>query len=79
MYSPFCQSHPKPTVKTDDVLQAMQGSFIEAEKDIEAALSKEKAPGGAAVSFVYKNAMIWNKGFGLIDMKSEISINLIKG
>ena len=75
-FSLFCQSHPRPIVKTEDILQAMtmQSSFKEAENKIQAALSEDKSPGGAAVGLVYRDAMIWSQGFGLIDMKSENSI-----
>ncbi len=71
--SPFCQSHPRPIVKTEDILHAMtmQSSFKEAENKIQAALSGDKSPGGVVVGLVYRDAMIWSQGFGLIDMKSE--------
>lgn len=69
--SSFCHSHPKPNVNTVEIVQAMQNSFKDAEQKIQAALEEDKAPGGVAISFVYRDATIWSPGFGVIDMKSK--------
>ena len=68
----YCTTHPSPSVEPDALKQALQYAFQEAEQKIQAALDQDKSPGGVAVGFVYRDTLIWSKGFGLIDMKGTV-------
>lgn len=70
--SPSCQSFPLPTVTPYDLKISLQDDIAEAEKAIETALKKYGPPvGGVVVNLVYRDTVLWTKGFGAIDMSGK--------
>ena len=62
-----CPSFPLPVANVSDVLSKLQPFLEEAAKNISAALKTDSSPGGAVVSVVYKDSVIWTQGYGLIN------------
>ena len=62
----LCPSHPYPIANASEVLSKLQPFLDEAGKNMSEALAG--SPGGAVVNVVYKDTVIWTKGFGLINM-----------
>ena len=72
-----CPSHPLPTASASVLLVKLEPFLEEVAENISAALEEDKSPGGAVVSIVYNDTVIWTKGFGLInDSGNEILTRL---
>ena len=65
----LCPSHPYPTANVSDVLQVLCPYLDEVGKNISSLLST--TPGGAVVSVVYRDTVIWTHGDGAINMSGE--------
>ena len=70
--SPSCQSFPLPTVNPSALQSSLQDDIAEAEKAIEVSLKKYgPSVGGVVVNLVYRDTVLWSKGFGAIDMSGK--------
>lgn len=75
---PLCHSFPLPAATPSDLLAKLEPFLEEAAENISAALKEDNSPGGAVVSVVYNDTMIWTKGSGLInDSGKKITISLL--
>lgn len=66
-----CPSHPLPVASSAALLSKLEPALQGAAANITAALQKDKSPGGVVVSFVYRDTVLWTKGFGLINMSGN--------
>lgn len=74
---PLCQSYPLPAATPSDLLAKLEPFLEEAAKNISAALKEDNSPGGAVVSVVYNDTVIWTTGSGLInDSGKKITISV---
>lgn len=67
----LCNSLPLPSLETDALLSKLQPYLDQVDQNVQAAFKADNSTGGAVLSIVYRNATIWTKGYGLIDMSSE--------
>ena len=67
----LCKSLPLPSLETDSLLSKLQPYLELVDQKVQAAFKDDNSTGGAVLSVVYRNATIWTKGYGLIDMSSE--------
>ena len=67
----LCKSLPLPSLETDALLSKLQAYLDLVDQKVQAAFKDDNSTGGAVLSVVYRNATIWTKGYGLIDMSSE--------
>ena len=67
----LCKSLPLPSLEVDAFLSKLQPYLDQVDQKVQDALKDDNSTGGAVLSVVYKNATIWTKGYGLIDMASE--------
>ena len=74
---PLCHSFPLPAATPSDLLAKLEPFLEEAAKNISAALKEDNSPGGAVVSVVYNDTVIWTKGSGLINDSGKITISLL--
>ena len=65
----LCPSYPYPVANASTVLHAMRSYLDDAGNNISTAL--RDTPGGAVVSVVYRDTVIWTHEHGLIDMSGE--------
>jgi len=63
----LCPSYPLPTASASVLLVKLEPFLEEAVENISAVLQEDRSPGGAVVSIVYNDTVIWTKGFGLIN------------
>ena len=63
-----CPAHPLPVASPATLLAKMEPTLERAAANVTAALHKEMSPGGAVLSFVYRDTVLWTKGFGFINM-----------
>lgn len=68
---PLCPSLPVASLSADQLLAKLQESLKQVDQEIQAALQEDKSPGGAVVSVVYGDGVIWSKGYGLKNMSGE--------
>lgn len=75
----LCKSLPLPSLDTDALLSKLQPYLEQVDQKVQGALKDDNSTGGAVLSVVYRNATIWTKGYGLIDISSEFmqSVNNI--
>lgn len=70
--APYCQSLPLPLVSASDVLPHLQSDIAAADMAIRDALKKYLPPvGGVVVNLVYRDTILWTKGYGSIDMSGK--------
>ena len=67
----LCKSLPLPSLETDALLSKLQSYLDLVDQKVQAAFKDDNSTGGAVLSVVYRNATIWTKGYGLIDMSSK--------
>lgn len=67
----LCKSLPLPSLETDDLLNKLQPYLDLVDQKVQAAFKDDNSTGGVVLSVVYRNATVWTKGYGLIDMSSE--------
>lgn len=65
----LCPSYPYPVANASSLLAKMQPFLDQVGDKMSQALSS--SPGGAVVSIVYNDTIIWTKGFGLINMSGR--------
>lgn len=74
-----CPSFPLPVASPSALLSKLEPALQEAAANITAALQRDKSPGGVVVSFVYRDAVLWTKGFGLINASGKQNPSLGRG
>ena len=67
----LCPTHPLPSASASQLASLMAPALQEAEGKISAALKADNSPGGAVLSLVYGDDVIWSKGFGLVNMSGR--------
>ena len=67
----LCPSLPSATLSKDDLAIKLSSQISAADSDIKKALEGDKSPGGAVVSIVYKDNIIWTGGYGLKNMSGQ--------
>ena len=67
----LCPSLPSATLSKDDLAIKLSSQISAADSDIKKTLEGDKSPGGAVVSIVYKDDIIWTGGYGLKNMSGE--------
>jgi len=60
----LCPSLPQAYLPADQLASKMADYFKQADEQIKAALMAEGNPGGAVLSFVYKDSLLWTGGYG---------------
>ena len=66
-----CPGYPDPSASPADVADKLAEAFEAAEKEVAAILAKYNATGGVAMSVVYRDTVLWTKGFGFINMSGK--------
>lgn len=66
----LCPSYPYPVAEASTLLQALQPYLDEIGKNISSLLTT--TPGGAVVSVVYRDTVIWTHGGGAINMSGKL-------
>ena len=67
----LCPSLPEASLSADQLLAKLQDSLKQVDEQIKATLEEDKSPGGAVVTVVYGDGVIWSKGYGLKNMSGE--------
>ena len=63
----LCVTPPVPSASPGDLLAKLQTTLDSAAQEISDALAEDHSPGGVTVNLVYRDEVIWTKGFGLIN------------
>ena len=69
----LCTSPPAPSASPGDLLAKLQTTLDSAAQEISDALIEDHSPGGVTVNLVYRDEVIWTKGFGLINESGTAS------
>ena len=67
----LCPSLPEASMTADELASELQSILKQADSQVKAALLEDKSPGGAALSFVYGDQVVWSGGYGLKNMSGE--------
>ena len=68
----LCPSYPYPAANASTMRTMLDPFLQDFAKNASEAL--KNSPGGAVVSIVYNDTVIWTQGFGLINMSGEIFV-----
>ena len=66
-----CPTIPAATLDPTSLLSQLNSSLSDVDKAVAAALKEDNSPGGAVLTVVYKNSVIWSKGYGLKNMSGK--------
>ena len=65
-----CNQPLQPLLPPEDLKENINSVLEVLDEGIKEILGDDHTPGGAVVSFVYRDQVIWSAGYGLKDMKS---------
>jgi len=74
--SPFdspCPTIPTATLDPVALLGQLNSSLSDLDKAVSAALEEDNSPGGAVLTVVYKDSVIWSKGYGVKNMSGNLA------
>ena len=69
----LCPSLPQASLSADQLTTKVQDSLKQLDQAVKTALLDDKSPGGAVLSLVYKDSVVWTGGYGLKNMSGESS------
>ena len=67
----LCPSLPQASLSADQLTTKVQDSLKQLDQAVKTALLDDKSPGGAVLSLVYKDSVVWTGGYGLKNMSGE--------
>ena len=70
----FCTAPFSPSLSTEDMEKYLQSVMPDVDSAVKEALSSDSAPGGAVLSLVYADKLVWSNGHGLKDNKGNLGL-----
>ena len=72
-----CSNVPSATLDPKTLLAKLNATLLDVDKAVAAALVQDKSPGGAVLSLLYKDTVLWSNGYGLRNMSGTLSLLII--
>lgn len=69
--SKLCTTLPLAVLSVEELSEKLADNFKQADEQIKQVLLESGNPGGAVLSFAYKDALIWTGHYGVKDMNGE--------
>lgn len=63
-----CPTVPHAAIDSMTLLTKLSTRLSDVDRAVAAALQADNSPGGAVLTFVYKDTILWSKGYGLRNM-----------
>ena len=66
-----CDTQPEPTITFEELKLLMVFLISKLDDGVKDILRNTSSPGGAVISIIYKDNVLWTGGYGLKDMKGK--------